>query len=74
MYINDYQKSTHSVQEAENAQDAFFFAMVGETHNEPLTREEFDKGLNWYDDDMLYTKKHIKEISETTFDEMSSYF
>ena len=52
--LGDYEKNVDSFIEAMNKADAEFIALCNETHNEPLTREEFDQGKDWWDDYMVY--------------------
>lgn len=52
--LGEYEKTVESFREATSKADAEFEALCGETHNEPLSRAEFDEGETWWDDYMIY--------------------
>ena len=73
IHLDGYEKSTKSSQAAINWADARYQALVGETHNTPLTRDEYDNGDEWWDDCMLYRVSHVKVVTadfHNTFNEM----
>lgn len=52
--IDGYEKSSTIWVLAENKGDAEYLALCAETHNEPLSRESFNEGVEWLDDGMRY--------------------
>lgn len=53
--MGEYQKNVKSFVESKTESDAIYMALCGETHHQPLTREEFNQGKTWWDGDMIYT-------------------
>ena len=54
LHLGEYEKSALNWVSAESPQDAEYQALCDETHNEPLSRESYAGGSEWWDDDMLY--------------------
>lgn len=61
IFTGDYEKCETTFRKAESEDDAAYAALVGQTHNTPLTREEYDNGEEWWDDYMVYRIDHVKE-------------
>ena len=61
MFEGGYEKTIQSFRKANSIEDAAYDALVGETHNEPLTRKQHDNGDEWWDDCMLYRIDHVTE-------------
>ncbi|USD35462.1 MULTISPECIES: hypothetical protein [Vibrio] len=59
-----YEKSVESFREAASEADAEYDALCGETHNEPLTRELYEQGDDWWDDDMIYEASSLEVPEE----------
>ncbi|MCR9888161.1 hypothetical protein NB550_11375 [Vibrio parahaemolyticus] len=53
--LGEYEKSVETFREAASKGDAEYDALCGETHNTALTREEYDRGTEWWDDYMVYS-------------------
>lgn len=54
LHICGYEKTAKHTVSAPNADKAKYEALLNETHNEPLTYEEFMNGDEWEDDFMIY--------------------
>ena len=68
--LGDYEKYNHVIVQADSREDAEYQALCDETHNTPLTREEFDNCDDWWDDYMLYSIYSCKEISKDVADQL----
>lgn len=60
--IAGYEKYIDHEVEADDPKEAAYLALCGETHNEPLTRKEFDNDDDWWDDFMIYTVNGCEKI------------
>lgn len=61
--LGEYEKSTQQLIEAASQDDAEYTALCGETHNEPLTRVEYDRGDEWWDDCSIYEVQGVKVVA-----------
>lgn len=53
----------HLITDVACEDDACYQALVNETHNTPLTREEYDNHEEWEDDCMIYRVCDVKGVS-----------
>lgn len=65
LYIGGYEKCVSTFRRAANSDDAEYDALCGETHNEPLTRQQFDDGDEWWDDYMIYKIDSVERVPQT---------
>ena len=61
--LGEYEKSTQQLIEAASEDDARYIALCGETHNEPLTRADYDNGEEWWDDCYIYEAHGVKVVT-----------
>lgn len=64
MFIGEYEKYITHYVTADCGEDAEYKALVGETHNTPLTKKEWCNGDEWWDGDMVYQVYSVKDIPE----------
>lgn len=62
--VSGYEKQVMARVEANNEEDAMYEALCNETHNEPLTREQYDNGDEWWDDIFIYVIDSCNLITE----------
>ena len=60
--VNSYEKSSLHLVEADCKDNAIYDALCGETHNEPLSFEEFMNDVVWDDDGMIYQVRSCEEV------------
>lgn len=63
--MGEYEKDVTTFRLAESKEDAEYDALSGETHNDGLTREQFDNGEEWWDDYMVYVIGRIEECDKS---------
>jgi hypothetical protein len=64
LIIGEYEKTTEHIVQAVNAELAGYTALCDETHNEPLSFSEYDDGVEWEDDFMIYRVYSVTEIPQ----------
>lgn len=71
--LGEYEKSTVQLIKAASEDDAGYDALCGETHNEPLTRAEYNEGDEWWDDCSIYEVHSIKVVAPEHVDTLKLY-
>lgn len=60
--MGDYEKSVMSFREANSPDEAKYSALSGETHNDGYTFQEYQSGIEWWDDYMIYQVASCDEL------------
>ena len=71
--LGEYEKHTRQLLEAESEDDACYLALCGETHNAPLTKEQYDNDDEWWDDCSIYEIDGVKVVAPDQVDVLKQY-
>ncbi|ACH64659.1 hypothetical protein VFMJ11_B0086 (plasmid) [Aliivibrio fischeri MJ11] len=66
--LGDYEKHISKFIEADSEEDANYTALVNETHNEIMSREDYDNCAEWWDDYMIYSVYSCNKLSDDAYE------
>lgn len=60
--LGEYEKHVTQIQHTTSKDKAGYDALCDETHNEPLTRAQYNRGDEWWDDCYIYEVYSVQPI------------